>query len=420
MPSLMKEVLGVVMGGGAGTRLYPLTKLRAKPAVPLAGNYRLIDIPISNCINSGISHIHVLTQFNSVSLHRHIQHTYRFDTFSDGWVQILAAEQTLASTSWYQGTADALRKQLFQIQSPRPADVLILSGDHLYRMDYSAFVRFHQDKQADITIAVKPVTAEEATRLGILKANEESRIQKFSEKPSLEELDGLESLPGDKSYMGSMGIYVFRTKTLVNILREETGSDFGKHIIPAAIEKGLRVYAYPFESYWEDIGTIRSFYEVNLALAQRDPPFDLFSAEWPIYTRPRYLPGCRIADSSLTQVLLGHGCWIERAAIAESVVGLRGTIKPGAHLHRVVMMGADYYETEAEKAEDRRVGLPEIGIGEGAVIECAILDKNVRIGRNVVIRDHYGEPDEETESYVIRDGIVVIPKNTTIPEGTVI
>ncbi len=420
MSSFTQNVLGVIMGGGEGKRLYPLTKLRAKPAVPLSGNYRLIDIPISNCINSGVNHINVLTQFNSVSLHRHINHTYRFDLFSGGWVHILAAEQTPVSDSWYQGTADALRKQLFQLQTSRPEDILILSGDHLYRMDYSEFVKFHRDKKADITIAVKPVPAEEATRFGVLQADEESRIQRFQEKPPLDELDGLESLPGDKPYMGSMGIYVFRTKTLVHILRIEDGSDFGKHIIPSAIEKGLRVYAYPFDGYWEDIGTVRAFYEVNLALAQPDPPFDLYRAEWPIYTRPRYLPGCRIVDSSMTQVLLGHGCSIERAAITESVVGLRSIVQPGAHLHRVVMMGADYYETEAERAEDRRVGLPEIGVGEGSVIEAAILDKNVRIGRNVVIRNHEGEPDQETESYVIRDGIVVIPKNVTIPEGTVI
>ncbi|MBN1488225.1 MAG: glucose-1-phosphate adenylyltransferase [Anaerolineae bacterium] len=416
----MKDVLGVIMGGGAGTRLYPLTKLRAKPAVPLAGYYRLIDIPISNCIHSGVNRIHILTQFNSVSLHRHVTQTYRFDRFSGGWVQLLAAEQTPVSSSWYQGTADALRKQLYQIQVPRPEDVLILSGDHLYRMDYSKFVQFHKEKEADITIAVKPATADEATRFGILKADEASRIHSFREKPPMEELDGLESLPGDKPYMGSMGIYVFRTKTLVNILRTETGSDFGKHIIPAAIEKGLKVYAYPFGGYWEDIGTIRAFYEVNLELAHPNARFDLYQAEWPIYTRPRHLPGSRVIDSSLTQVLLAPGCQIERAAITGSVVGLRSVVHPGAHLHKVVMMGADYYETEATKQENSRVGLPNIGVGEGSVIEDAILDKNARIGRNVVIRSHKGQPDEEQESYMIRDGIVVIPKNITLPDGTII
>ncbi|HDQ35063.1 MAG TPA: glucose-1-phosphate adenylyltransferase, partial [Chloroflexi bacterium] len=272
----MQDVLAVILGGGAGTRLYPLTKLRAKPAVPLAGHYRLIDIPVSNCIHSNVKHIFVLTQFNSASLHRHITQTYKFDRFSNGWVHILAAEQTPVSTSWYQGTADALRKQLFQIQVSRPSEVLILSGDHLYRMDYGKFVQYHREKEADVTIAVKPVDGEDATRFGILKADEDGRIQSFREKPPTEELDGLESLPGDKPYMASMGIYVFGTPTLVDMLRSETGSDFGKHIIPAAIEKGLRVYAYPFEGFWEDIGTIRSFYEVNLDFAHPHPAFDLF------------------------------------------------------------------------------------------------------------------------------------------------
>ncbi|MGC9357265.1 MAG: glucose-1-phosphate adenylyltransferase [Anaerolineae bacterium] len=420
MSTSMKDVLSVIMGGGAGTRLYPLTKLRAKPAVPLAGHYRLIDIPISNCIHSGINHIYVLTQFNSVSLHRHITRTYQFDNFSGGWVRILAAEQTPISTGWYQGTADALRKQLFQLQVPRASAVLILSGDHLYRMDYSKFVDFHREKEAEITIAVKPVNAEDASRFGILKADGESRIESFVEKPSTEQLEGWESLEGERPYMASMGIYIFNIQTLVDELREETGSDFGKHIIPAAIEKGLSVYAYPFESYWEDIGTIRAFYDCNLDLTTSTPRFDIFDAEWPIYTRARYLPGSRIMDSDMRQVLVAHGCVIEQATIRQSVIGLRSIVRPGAHLHRVVMMGADYYETETEKEENRRMGLPNIGVGEGSVIEGAILDKNARIGRNVVIRNHTGESDEETKSYVIRDGIVVIPKGVAIPDGTII
>lgn len=416
----MQDVLGVILGGGAGSRLYPLTKLRAKPAVPLAGHYRLIDIPISNCIHSGINRIYVLTQFNSASLHRHILRSYQFDRFSNGWVYVLAAEQTPVSTSWYQGTADALRKQLFQIQVARPSEVLILSGDHLYRMDYSKFVLFHREHEADVTIAVKPVDAESATRFGILKADEGSFIRSFREKPPADELDGLESLPGDKPFMASMGIYVFNTSTLVDILRAETGSDFGKHIIPAAIEKGLRVVAYPFDGYWEDIGTTRSFYEVNLDLAREQPSFDLFDAEWPIYTRSRYLPGSWVRECDMREVLLAPGCLIYGADITESVVGLRSVIMQGTHLHRVVMMGADYYETPAQKEENAHMGLPNIGVGEGTVIEGTILDKNVRIGRNVVIRNHADMPDEDTESYVVRDGIVVIPKNTTIPDGTVI
>lgn len=420
MKADMHGVLGLILGGGAGTRLYPLTKLRAKPAVPLAGHYRLIDIPISNCIHSGINRIYVLTQFNSVSLHRHITRAYHFDNFSGGWVRILAAEQTPKSEGWYQGTADALRKQLFQLQVPNSTDMIILSGDHLYRMDYSKFIRFHREHEADITIAVKPVGAEDTSRFGILKADEESRIENFVEKPPIDELDGLESLPGDTPYMGSMGIYVFRSEVLIATLRDESGSDFGHHIIPAAIKKGMRVYAYPFEGYWEDIGTMRAFYEVNLDLASANPAFDFFDANWPIYTRARYLPGSRIIDSDIRQVVVAPGAIIEEAAIRQSVVGLRSIVRAGAHLHRVVMLGADYYESAAEKAENRKLGLPDIGVGPGSVIEAAILDKNVCIGRNVVIRNHAGEPDVETKSYTIKDGIVVIPKNITIPDGTII
>ena len=420
MLSFMNDVLAVILGGGSGSRLYPLTKMRAKPAVPLAGHYRLIDIPISNCIHSGINRIYVLTMFNSVSLHRHITRTYHFDSFSNGWVRILAAEQTPLSKSWYQGTADALRKQLYQIQVPKPRDIIILSGDHLYRMDYAEFVRTHNVNEADLTIAVKPVSAEDAPRMGILKADKDGRIIDFVEKPSIEQLSGLESVEGDKPFMASMGIYVFHADTLVKLLRTETGSDFGKHIIPAAIEKGKRVFAHRFDSYWEDIGTIRAFYDVNIALTNAMPDFDLYSAEWPIYTRARYLPGSRVVDSNLMRVLLAPGCKINRATIADSVIGLRSLVSQGAHLHRVVMMGADGFETIQEKEENRRMGLPDMGVGAGSVIENAILDKNVRIGRNVVIRNHEGVADEETDSYVVRDGLVVVPKSAVIPDNTVI
>jgi len=416
----MKDVLGIILAGGTGSRLYPLTKLRAKPAVPLAGHYRLIDIPISNCINSRLNHIYVLTQYNSVSLHRHITRTYQFDSFSGGWVRILAAEQTPASSSWYQGTADALRKQLFQLQVPQAKHMVILSGDHLYRMDYSEFVRFHIEHDADITVAVKPVTATGATRFGILKADENGRIESFVEKPPRDELDGLESVAGSRPYMGSMGIYVFRSKTLIEMLRTEEGSDFGHHIIPAAIDDGVPVYAYPFEGFWRDIGTMRSFYEVNLNLASPDPAFDFYDAKWPIYTRARYLPGSRIIDSDMRQVFVAPGTVIEQATIRQSVIGLRSVVRPGAHLHRVMMMGADYYETDDDRDENARMGLPNIGVGQGSVIEGAILDKNVRVGRNVVIRNHEGEEDQETASYMIRDGLVVVPKNITIPDNTII
>lgn len=420
MLSFMKDTLAVIMGGGAGTRLYPLTKLRAKPAVPLAGYYRLIDIPMSNCINSGINRIYVLTQFNSVSLHRHVVRTYQFDSFSGGWVRILAAEQTPSNTAWYQGTADALRKQLFQLQVPEPRDILILAGDHLYRMDYSLFMQFHASHEADITIAVKPVGPTDAPRMGILKADEDKRITDWVEKPSEEELPELASLEGETPYLASMGIYVFRTQTIVDMLREESGSDFGKHIIPAAIDKGMRVFAYPFESYWEDIGTIKAFYEANLAMASPNPPFDFFAPEWPIYTRARYLSGSRVLDSSIRRVVLAPGCRINSAAVADSVIGLRSIVNPGAHLHRVVMMGADDYETMVQLEENRRLGLPDIGVGQGSVIENAILDKNVRVGRNVVIRNHEGAENEETDTYVVKEGIVVVPKGAVLPDNTVI
>jgi glucose-1-phosphate adenylyltransferase len=420
MLSYMKDTLAVIMGGGAGTRLHPLTKLRAKPAVPLAGYYRLIDIPMSNCINSGINRVYVLTQYNSVSLHRHVVRTYQFDNFSGGWVRILAAEQTPASQAWYQGTADALRKQLFQLQVPEPRNIVILAGDHLYRMDYSLFVQFHASSEADITIAVKPVSALDAPRMGILKANSDNRVTDWLEKPDPSRLDQLASWEGDTPYLASMGIYVFRTQTLVDMLRSETGSDFGNDIIPAAIEKGLRVMAYPFEGYWEDIGTMEAFYRANLALTGPNPPFDFFSAEWPIYTRARYLSGSRVLDSSIRRVVLAPGCLINNATVADSIVGLRSFVNPGAHLRRVVMMGADYYETQAQIEENRHLGLPNMGVGEGSVIEHAILDKNVRIGRNVVIRNHEGVEYLETDTYVVSDGIVVLPKSVVIPDNTVI
>jgi len=420
MLSYMKDILAVIMGGGAGRRLYPLTKLRAKPAVPLAGYYRLIDIPMSNCINSGINRIYVLTQFNSVSLHRHVVRTYQFDSFSGGWVRILAAQQTPASQAWYQGTADALRQQLGQLQVRNPRDILILSGDHLYRMDYSLFAQFHTVHEADITVAAQPVSAQDASRMGILKADKDNRITDFVEKPPLDQLDNLDSVKGSKPYLASMGIYIFRAETLVDILNTEKGSDFGHDIIPAAITNGMRVYSYPFNGYWMDIGTVKSFYDINLALAGPNPPFDTFSAEWPIYTRPRYLPGSRVLDSSLMRVLLAPGCRLDETAIADSVIGLRSIINKGAHLHRVIMMGADKFETLVELDENKRLGLPNIGIGAGSVIEGAILDKNVRIGRNVVIRNHIGSDDSEGETYCVRDGIVVIPKGIVIPDNTII
>jgi len=419
--TLMKNVLGLILGGGVGTRLYPLTQMRAKPAVPIAGKYRLVDIPISNCINSNIRKIYVLTQFNSVSLHRHIFQTYKFDRFSGGFVQILAAEQTPHSMDWYQGTADAVRKQTMEIHVTRAKDVLILSGDHLYRMDYRPFVKLHRLKQAHVTIAVQPVPAQEAHRYGILKTDSNGRITTFAEKPKTDAaLKDLVSVSGsDKPYMASMGIYLFTEPFLQEILKEHSKSDFGKHIIPAAIESG-RVFAYPFEGYWEDIGTIESFFKANLALTNLDPPFNLYDPLKPIYSRARYLPGSKIDYCQLVRVLLADGCRLERAIITESVIGLRSIIHPGAQLRQVVMMGADYYETVADLERNQRRKRPNMGVGENTVIERAILDKNARIGRNVHIRSHSPADDVQTENYSIRDGIVVVPKNASIPDGTVI
>jgi len=415
------NVLAVVLGGGRGTRLYPLTKLRAKPAVPLAGKYRLIDIPISNCINSGFTRIFVLTQFLSASLRRHVYQTYKFDIFSGGFVEILPAEQTLTSTDWYQGTADAVRRQVDRFLSRGAGDVLILAGDHLYRMDYSQFVRFHRESRADVTLAVLPISAEEAPRYGILKTNEEGRIVAFREKPQgPEALEGLESRHGDeRSYLASMGVYVFRMDVLARLLEENSGDDFGGHIIPAAIES-VRVYAFPFDGYWEDIGTVSAFYEANLSLTQPDPPFDFYDPHRPIYTRPRFLPPSRIDGCRLERVVVPEGCRLYDADLEECIIGLRSVVRPGARLRRVVMMGADFYEDESEKAENRRLGRPHVGIGQGAHIERAIIDKNARIGQGVIIRSHEGEPDQEEENYVIRDGIVVVPKNAIVPAGTAI
>lgn len=415
----MKNVLGLILGGGAGTRLYPLTRDRAKPAVPLAGKYRLIDIPMSNCFHAGIDKIAILTQFNSASLHRHIYRTYVRDVFAKGWVQILAAEQTPHSTDWYQGTADAVRKQWIEINEAGTEHTLILAGDHLYRMDYRDFVQFHVDNNADVTVAVQPVPASDAHGLGILKLNAEKKIVQFKEKPkTLEELDGLESIPDtDKPYMASMGIYVFRTEALRELL--DKGDDFGKNIIPAALDTH-NVVGYEFNGYWEDIGTIRRFYEVNLDMAKPNPPFDFYNRERPLYTRPRFLPGSEIHGGSLHNVLIGEGCRIEEATVRNSVIGLRSIVEDSVIMNRVVMMGADYYETEADKELNRKLGRPNVGIANGCVIEDAIIDKNARIGRGVIIRAMPNRPDEDHDEWVSREGLVMVPKNATLVDGTVI
>jgi glucose-1-phosphate adenylyltransferase len=416
MPAL-NDILGLILGGGAGQRLYPLTRQRSKPAVPIAGKYRLIDIPISNCINSGIHRIAVLTQFNSVSLHRHISNTYNFDAFHRGWVQILAAEQTPRSNAWYQGTADAVRKQLFEIKATHAEYVLILAGDHLYRMDYAPMAEFHWQNQADVTVAVHPATEEEAPRLGILKRSSDGRIPDFIEKPKNPALLAKFVSRDDplKPYLASMGIYLFNTETLIDLLSNVTYDDFGHDVIPAAI-RNLKVYGFDFDGYWEDIGTIRSFYETNLSLARPDPPFNLYDEERPIYTHARFLPGSVIDGASMHNVLLAEGCCVGRAGIEDSVIGLRSQISDGVKILSSIMMGTDYYDTPNRL---KMSGIP-MGIGAGCQIEGAIIDKNARLGPGVIIRPFPRGSEIETENYVVKDGIVVIPKSTAIPGGTVI
>jgi glucose-1-phosphate adenylyltransferase len=415
----MADALGLILGGGRGTRLYPLTKKRSKPAVPLAGKYRLIDIPISNCLHADIHKIAILTQFMSASLHRHILRTYRPDIFSEGWVEILAAQQTLDATGWYQGTADAVRQQWVEIKNARTQYVLVLAGDHLYRMDYRDFVQYHVDTDADITIAVQPVGSEDAPGLGILKRNPDGEIVQFSEKPRPEALSGLESMPdSDKPFMASMGIYVFSTQMLFELL-QQPGDDFGKNLIPGALPDH-RLMGYVFDGYWADIGTIRRFYQVNLDLASPDRPLDLFGPQWPIFTRPRFLPPSEIRDSRLDQVLLADGCYIYDSDIDKSVIGLRSIVGPHATIRSSVIMGADYYETDEEKTENKRLGRPDMGIGEGSTIEGAIIDKKARIGRKVHIRELPERADEDHEDWVASDGLVIVPKSAVIPDGTVI
>ena len=413
MPS-MNDVLGVIMGGGRGSRLHPLTQMRSKPAVPIAGKYRLIDIPISNCINSGIFRVAILTQFNSVSLHRHISQAYNFDVFHTGWVQIWAAEQTPQSADWYQGTADAVRKQLFEIQATGAEYVMILAGDHLYRMDYREMAEYHWEKNADITVAVQPVARGEAFRFGLLKVEEGGHITSFIEKPKDPEVQNkfISRDDPERPFLGSMGIYMFKTKVLNDLLNYHLRSDdFGGDIIPQAIQSH-EVYGYDFDGYWEDIGTIRSFYETNLKLTDSNSPFNFYDAKAPIYTHARFLPGSIVEDSNLENVLLAEGCRIQKAEITHSIMGVRSQVEEGTVIKDSIVMGADYYNMEKPSS-----GVP-IGIGKNCHIEAVILDKNARIGDNVSILPFPRDKDIDHELYYVRDGIVVIAKDTEIPSGT--
>jgi glucose-1-phosphate adenylyltransferase len=424
------NVLCVIMGGGQGTRLFPLTKDRAKPAVPLAGKYRLVDIPISNCINSGFRRIYVLTQFNSASLHSHISRTYKFDQFTSGFVEILAAQQTLTNTSWYEGTADAVRKNLVHFLNYDFDYLLILSGDQLYRMDYRPLIAQHVETGADITVATIPVTRTEAQAFGIMQIAEDRRITRFVEKPKdpavLDSLHlpqewlGKLGIQGDgkELLLASMGIYVFN-RSLVCKLLDNPLPDFGKHIIPNGIHSH-RVFSYAFQGYWEDVGTIRSFFEANLDIVSELPRFNFFDMHAPVFSRPRFLPGSKINGAQIDHAVIADGCIINRAHITQSIVGLRTIVESGTQLNRVIGLGSDFYESAESVQRHEREGKPRIGIGANCKIENAIIDKNARIGNNVAISPA-GKPETvDHELYYIRDGIVIIPKGAIIPHGTVI
>jgi len=431
----VKRVLAIILGGGTGTRLYPLTKLRAKPAVPLGAKYRLIDIPISNCINSEIQRIYVLTQFNSASLNRHIGRTYAMAGagFSQGFVEVLAAQQTQESPSWFEGTADAVRKYRWLFAEWDVDQYLILSGDHLYRMNYADFIQRHRETKADITLSVVPVDEQRASDFGLMKIDKSGHVLSFSEKPKGAALKAMQvdttalGLSAEKAkehpYIASMGIYVFEKRVLLDLLNEAPErTDFGKQIIPAAA-KDYNVQAYLFKDYWEDIGTIEAFYNANLALTyQPDPPFSFYDEKAPIYTRSRYLPPTKLLDSRVIESMVGEGCILKECTVKRSVIGIRSRIETGCVIDNALLMGADYYESPIERAKALESGKIPLGVGANTTIRRAIVDKNARIGRNVQIinKDRVQESSREDLGFVIQNGIVVVIKNATLPDGTVI
>lgn len=421
----MGRTLTIVLGGGRGTRLFPLTKLRAKPAVPLAGQFRLIDIPISNALNSGLREIFVLTQFNSHSLNSHISKTFRFDVFSKGFVEVLAAEQTEQSRDWFQGTADAVRQHLHHFKRSGVENVLILAGDHLYRMDYRHMLWRHGEMDADITVSTIAVNREQCEGFGVLAANADGSLRAFREKPGSDEDISDLAIPetlrtewkmGEKSYLASMGVYVFKIDVLVDLLSNEDLDDFGRDILPRAIHTH-NVAAYLFSGYWEDIGTIKAFYEANLLLARPDSPFDFYDRDFPIYTRPRFLPPSVVIGVDMQQAVVGHGSQVYAREVSNSVIGQRSLIGKGCTIHDSIIMGADFYERADRERKDGEV---PVGVGAGTSIRRAIIDKNARIGENCVIHGDPERPDQETEAFSVRDGVVVVAKNATIPPGTVI
>ncbi|BAW95441.1 glucose-1-phosphate adenylyltransferase [[Synechococcus] sp. NIES-970] len=429
----MKRVLGIILGGGAGTRLYPLTKLRAKPAVPLAGKYRLIDIPVSNCINSEIHKIYVLTQFNSASLNRHISQTYNFTGFTEGFTEVLAAQQTKENPDWFQGTADAVRQYSWLLEDWDVDEYIILSGDHLYRMDYREFIQRHRETNADITLSVVPVGEKVASAFGLMKIDPSGRVVDFSEKPTGDALKAMQvdtqslglnaEQAKEKPYIASMGIYVFKKQVLLDLLREgKDKTDFGKEIIPDAA-KDYNVQAYLFDDYWADIGTIEAFYDANLGLTQQPiPPFSFYDEKAPIYTRARYLPPTKILNADVTESMISEGCILKNCRIHHSVLGIRTRVEADCTIEDSMLMGADMYEPYEKRQEALRNGKPAIGIGSGSTIRRAIVDKNARIGKNVMIvnKENIEEASREEQGYYIRSGITVVLKNAIIPDGTVI
>lgn len=420
-----KQVLAVILGGGAGTRLFPLTKERAKPAVPLAGKYRLVDIPISNCINSEIRRIYVLTQFQSASMHRHISQSYKFDPFTGGFVEILAAQQTRSDASWWEGTADAVRKNLMHFLTHAPEQVIVLSGDQLYRMDLRHILRTHKELGAEITLATLPVQRSDAGALGIMQIDADRRVRRFVEKPQERAVVDELVLPRawhprlgiqdeQELLLASMGIYVFNRDVLVELL-DNNLTDFGKHVIPRAIS-ARKVCAHVFQGYWEDIGTIRAFFEAHLDMTVELPRFSFFDTAAPVFTHPRWLPGSKINGGVIDHALLSDGCIINGAKIEHSVIGIRSHIGAGSTITRTVMMGCDYYEP----LDATGTGVPRMGVGRNARIDNAIIDKNARIGGDVVISPQ-GKPEHlDHPLYYIRDGIIIVPKNAVIPDGTVL
>lgn len=425
----MANVVSIIMAGGQGSRLYPLTKVRSKPAVPVAGRFRLIDISISNCIHSNIGSIFVLTQFASESLHRHIFTTYRFDNFHRDFITLLSAQQTLENRNWYQGTADAVRQNLNFIKEA-DALILILSGDHLYRMDYRKFVDFHIASGAEISIAVTPVRAEQAPEFGVMKVDGRGRITEFFEKPkAAADIDRMR-VPDDvlakfgvtaegRTHLASMGVYLFNHDVLRDLLAHTDHRDFGREVIPRAIGE-RRVFSYFFDGYWEDIGTIPSFFEAHMNLTRPLPKFDFYDEDRPIFTHARFLPGSKILSSEVENAILCEGSIVNRSRIRDSIIGIRSRIGDNCRLERTVIMGADYFESREDMARNRERGIPDVGVGRDCEIRNAIIDKNARIGHGVRLVNRNGAANESAENYVIVDGIIVVPKSAVLPDGTII